>query len=248
MKRKVFLVLPTYNEEGNIGRLLDRIEGTMIKFSLTPYEIILIDDGSNDSTKKIVISRSKKMPIIFEKHDKNMGLGATIRDGLYIASKLASDGDILITMDADDTHTPKLIIRMVRMISEGYRVVIASRFQPGSKTIGVPLIRKILSFGASWLFRLIMPINGVRDYTCGYRAYSSKVIKNAINRYGKNFIDQDGFQCMVDILLKFRKTNITFGEVPLILRYDSKKGKSKMNIFATIKNTMVLLIKRRLGI
>ncbi|WP_287584490.1 glycosyltransferase [Candidatus Borrarchaeum sp.] len=248
MKRKVFLVLPTYNEEGNIGRLLDRIEETMNKFSLTPYEIILIDDGSNDSTEKIVSSRSKKMPIIFEKHDKNMGLGATIRDGLYTASKLASDRDILITMDADDTHTPKVIIRMVRMISEGYCVVIASRFQPGSKTIGVPLIRKILSFGASWLFRLIMPINGVRDYTCGYRAYSSKVIKNAINRYGKSFIDQDGFQCMVDILLKFRKTNITFGEVPLILRYDSKKGKSKMNIPATIKNTMVLLIKRRLGI
>jgi len=248
MKRKVFLVLPTYNEEGNIGRLLDRIEETMIKFSLTPYEIILIDDGSNDSTEEIVISRSKKMPIIFEKHDKNMGLGATIRDGLYTASKLASDRDILITMDADDTHTPKVILRMVRMISEGYRAVIASRFQHGSKTIGVPLIRKILSFGASWLFRLIMPINGVRDYTCGYRAYSSKVIKNAINRYGKSFIDQDGFQCMVDILLKFRKTNITFGEVPLILRYDSKKGKSKMNILATIKNTMVLLIKRRLGI
>jgi dolichol-phosphate mannosyltransferase len=247
MKKTIFLVLPTYNEAANIGRLLDKIEEAMSKFSLAPYQIILIDDGSTDSTEAIVRSRSKKIPLIFEKHDKNMGLGATIRDGLYTASKLASDNDIIITMDADDTHTPGLILRMVKMISKGRNIVIASRFQRGSKTIGVPFHRQLLSSGASWLFRLLLPISGVRDYTCGYRAYSAKVIKDAISRYGRRFIDQDGFQCMVDILLKLRGTNVAFGEIPFILRYDNKEGKSKMNIIATVKNTMLLLIKRRLG-
>jgi dolichol-phosphate mannosyltransferase len=65
-----------------------------------------------------------------------------------------------------------------------------------------------------------MPIRGVRDYTCGYRAYRGRVLRQAFQRYGDDFINQEGFQCMVDILLKLRKMDVIFGEVPLILRYD----------------------------
>jgi dolichol-phosphate mannosyltransferase len=147
-------------------------------------------------------------------------------------------------MDADATHNPGLILRLMRMIIEGHDVVIASRFQPGARVIGLVWYRKLLSYVASLIFRITYPIKGVRDYTCGYRAIRADVLKNAIAEYGETFVDQDGFQCLVDILLKLRRRKLLFGETPLILRYDQKGGMSKMNISRTIKNTLILIVKR----
>ena len=131
--------------------------------------------------------------------------------------------------------------------SEGHDVVIASRYREGSRAVGVPLLRRVMSTGASWLFRTVFPIHGVRDYTCGYRAYRAQVLKDAIARYGDQFFDQDGFQCMVDILLKLSRMHLIFGEVPFILRYDYKEGSSKMNVGKTVRDTLGLMWKRRLG-
>jgi dolichol-phosphate mannosyltransferase len=150
-------------------------------------------------------------------------------------------------MDADDTHTPGLILRMVRHITEGCDVVIASRYQPGSRTIGVPWSRRLLSYGASILFRVVFPTPGVRDYTCGYRAYRADAIQDAVSHYGQDFLNQDGFQCMVDILLKLRTRHLIFGEVPFILRYDQKEGGTKMRVWRTVRQTLSLLVARRLG-
>jgi dolichol-phosphate mannosyltransferase len=245
-KRKVYVVLPVYNEEGKIASLLDHIDEAMLDADI-PYRVVLVDDGSRDLTAKIVQGYTTNMPIQLMRHEVNLGLGATIRDGLVSASRIAGDRDIIITMDADDTHAPGLILRMVRMISEGHDVVIASRYREGSRTIGVPFLRRMLSHGASWLFRVVFPIQGVRDYTCGYRAYRARVIRQAIDRYGDAFLDQDGFQCMVDILLKLRPLHLIFGEVPFVLRYDYKEGGSKMNVSRTVTDTLGLMWKRRLG-
>jgi dolichol-phosphate mannosyltransferase len=209
--------------------------------------VILVDDGSRDSTARIIEGYAQHMPITMMRHEVNLGLGATIRDGLLTAAKTAADADIIVTMDADDTHAPGLILRMVRMISEGYDVVIASRYREGSRCVGVPTYRLALSHGASWLFRLVFPTRGVRDYTCGYRAYRARAVRDAISRYGEGFLDQDGFQCMVDILLKLRRMHLIFGEVPFILRYDQKEGSSKMNVPRTVKDTLLLMWKRRFG-
>jgi dolichol-phosphate mannosyltransferase len=245
-KRKVYVVLPAYNEEPNIGKLLGSIDEAMCEAELS-YQVILVDDGSSDKTGIIAHERSVHMPIIIKEHKTNLGLGTTIRDGLYAAVELAADRDIIVTMDADDTHAPGLILRMVRMISEGHDVVIASRYQPGSRTIGVPLLRRFLSYAGSLLFRMLFPISGVSDFTCGYRAYRAAVIKEAIAEYGERFMDQDGFQCMVDILLKLRKMNFIFGEVPIVLRYDFKEGESKMQLSRTSRKTLQLIFKRRFG-
>ena len=93
---------------------------------------------------------------------------------------------------------------------------------------------------------MLFPIRGVRDYTCGYRAYRAVVIKDALSDYGDDFLNQDGFQCMVDILLKLRRRDLIFGEVPFILRYDIKEGGTKMNVRRTILQTLLLIV-RRLG-
>jgi len=246
-KRKVYVVLPAYNEEARIGKLLDSIDEALQEAQLS-YQIIVVEDGSDDKTAEVVRERSSRIPIVMKQHEVNQGLGVTIRDGLYAAVDLADDRDIIITMDADDTHLPGLILRMVRMICEGHDVVIASRYQPGARTIGVPVLRRFLSYGASLLFRIFYPTLGVKDFTCGYRAYRAAILKEAIARYGEEFLDQDGFQCMVDIMLKLSKMNLVFGEVPIVLRYDLKEGQSKMNLTSTSRKTILLLLKRRFGV
>ena len=242
--RKIYIVLPAYNEEESIGKLLDRIKATMDEVDIVNFEVLVVNDGSVDKTLEIVEQKAATMPIHIVNHEINQGLGATIRDGLHTASAKANKEDIIITMDADDTHTPGLIPRMINKIREGCDVVVASRYQIGSQVVGLSRFRRFLSFAASWLFRILLPIPGIKDFTCGYRAYRAEAIQKAIVQYGDQFVDQEGFQCMVDILLKLRRMDIIFGEVPFILRYDFKEGESKMDVKKTVRNTLSLILKR----
>jgi hypothetical protein len=105
--------------------------------------------------------------LIVHRHAENQGLGATARDGLRQAAAVASERDIVITMDAEESYTPGLMIRMIRMIREGYDVVIASRYQPGSRVYGLSMSRRIVSRAASLLMRVLFPTPGVSDYTWG---------------------------------------------------------------------------------
>ncbi len=211
------------------------------------FQVLVVDDGSGDGTSQILDGYRDRMPLMVDRHTVNQGLGATIRDGLLHAVALAADEDIIVTMDADETHTPGLILRVVRMIIEGHDVVIASRFQPGARIIGLSLHRRLISWLASHLVRVLFPTSGVRDFSCGYRAYRAAVLRQAFSQYGKSFVSRDGFECMVDILLKLRRLPVIFGEVPLILRYDLKVN-SKMRLFKTSVGTLGLLLRRRLGV
>ena len=244
--RVIHVVLPAYNEERRIGGLLDRIEEAMHEESLS-YAVVAVDDGSTDATAAIVRERAGRMPISLVEHPRNLGLGAAIRDGVAAAARQAAERDVIVTMDADATHAPALILRMVRMLREGYDVVIASRYQPGSRQVGVPLGRRALSRAGSLLVRLLFPTPGVRDFTCGFRAYRAAVLQSALQRFGPDFLSQDGFQCMIDILLKLRRMNVIFGEVPFLLRYDLKEGGSKMKVRETIGNTLRLLMRHKLA-
>lgn len=245
-RRVVYVVLPAYNEEANMPPLLDALRETMEE-TFTRYEVIVVDDGSRDRTAQIVEEFGRTMPVVLIQHGTNQGLGATVRDGLQAALERAADRDIIVTMDADDTHTPGLIVRMVRMVTEGYDVLIASRYQPESRVYGVSLVRRLMSRGASLLMRIFFPIRGVRDFTCGYRAYRASVLRAAVEHYQGEFVNQEGFQCMVDILLKLRQMDLIFGEVPLLLRYDRKGGQSKMKVWQTARQTLLLLLRRRFG-
>ncbi|MHC4180076.1 MAG: glycosyltransferase family 2 protein [Planctomycetota bacterium] len=240
------MVLPAYNEEESLGPLLRRIDQAMFEDGVD-YEVILMDDGSADRTVAIAEEYAQYMPVRCYRHEVNQGLGATIRDGLEIAVSRAGERDIIVAMDADNSHTPGLIRSMVRLVLEGNDVVIASRYQRGSYVRGVPFHRQLLSFGARLIFQIAFPIKGVRDYTCGYRAYRSEVLRRAFSRFGREFVSQTGFQCMVDILLKLRAMDAIFREVPLILRYDLKGGASKMKVVSTIIGTLKLLLSRRFG-
>ncbi len=241
---KVIVALPAFNEEESLPELLERL-GEAFADSELPYEIVIVNDGSKDATASIIQQFALQMPVHLVNHAVNQGLGTTIRDALREAMERADERDIIVTMDADNTHPPGLIPRMVQMIHEGCDVVIASRFEHGATVKGVPFNRHLLSLGARVLFTLMFPTRGVRDYTSGYRAYRVSVVRQAFQTYGDDFVGETGFSCMADILLKLRRLGCVFGEAPLRLRYDLKGGESKMQVFKTIRLTLGLLFRQR---
>jgi dolichol-phosphate mannosyltransferase len=243
---RIWIVLPAYNEAAGLPRLLERILALRASSGL-PLQVVVVDDGSSDETAALAEGFADRLPLVLERHPRNLGLGATLRDGLLRSVELASAGDVVVTMDADDSHHPDQVPEMVRLLEQGHDVVIASRYRRGSRTLGVPWSRRLMSDAGSWLFRLVLPMRGVRDYTCGFRAYRVEVLRRAVAHWGDRLFDQDGFQCMVDLLLKLRPLGVSCAEVPMVLRYDLKQSRSKMRVARTAGRTLRLLVRRRLG-
>lgn len=246
---RIIVALPAYNEAQNIGALLDGFEtilGSVLGHAFDRLYVV-VDDGSADQTRSILTEYAKQIPLSVLVHERNQGLGPTIRDALKKATEEADPGDIIITMDADNTHSPGLIPSMIQKILEGHDVVIASRFRKGARVIGLSSFRQFMSIGASWMMRIVFPLKGVRDYTCGFRVYRAELLSRAFQEYGEAFIDQKGFQCMSDILIKLRRFEPIAGEVPMILRYDLKRGSSSMQVGQTVFRTLRLVLVRRFG-
>ena len=243
---RIRIVLPAFNEELALPPLLRGIASTMLHANLD-YQIIVVDDGSSDGTASVAKEYAVDLPLTLVQHEQNSGLGKTLNTGIRAALRISRPEDIIITMDADNSHPPHTIHRLVSRIREGCDVAIASRFHVDARTAGVPWDRKWLSILASWVFKSLQPIQGVRDYTCGYRAYRVQTLMAAVDQYGDHFISETGFSCMVDVLLKLRRLSLVMGEVPLVLRYDQKLGASKMRVLRTIRQTLGLVVRRMAG-
>jgi dolichol-phosphate mannosyltransferase len=244
----ITVVLPAYNEADALPPLLRRLHSVSAGHFASTLSVIVVDDGSSDGTADAARAAAPGLDVRVVAHPQNRGLNEAIRSGLLAALEQVGDDDIVVTMDADDTHAPGLISRMTMLIEEGNDVVVASRYAPGGRVLGVPLSRRVLSRGASLLFRVVYPVRGVRDYTCGYRAYRAGLLREAFARWGDEFISAPGFSCMVDILLKLHRLRAVVTEAPLVLRYDRKPGKSKMDVRRTMAQTLSLLARRRLGL
>ena len=238
--------MPAYNEARGLPSLLKKIKQVFDDNSRR-YHIIVVDDCSSDDTAALAAEAASGMPFTLLQHEVNQNLPGALRTGLNQASLMAYDDDIVITMDGDNTHPPGAMNLLLQKMHEGYDVAIASRFRPDSRVFGVPRSRVLTAFGARMLFKLAMPIDGVRDYTCGYRAYHISALRKTMDFYGDKFISEKGFSCMADVLLKMRRFNFAMGEVPFLLRYDEKAGESKMKVVQTIRQTLSLLIRRRFG-
>jgi len=235
---KITVVLPAYNEEKDLPGLLERIKKALEGWA--EYLVLVVNDGSGDRTADVVRDAAHSMPIAMLQHPENRGLGAAIRTGLQAAATL--DG-VVVTLDADNSQDPELIRSMVMRIEEGADVVIASRFQPGAQEIGVPPVRIALSHLSSGVIRFLVRYPGARDYTCGFRAYRVETLRKLISRYGDNFLRESGFSCMLELLLNFRRLGATVSEVPLVLRYDLKRGPSKMRIARTSLRYLITLTR-----
>ncbi len=237
---KIFVVLPAYNESENIPALMEDL--VRLKNSGEDLRAVMVDDGSADNSAALAESYKDRLDVTVVKHETNLGLGPTMRTGLRTVLASAKSGDMVVTMDADQSHPVNLIPMLKEKLSQGFDVVIASRYAPGGDELGLSKPRRVVSRICSWLFRLIRPIKNVRDYTCGYRMYRSDTLKMLAEKTGNNFFKVNGFPAMCELLLTLSKCNVKVGESPLTLRYDLKKGKSKMRFFRTTYQYLRVLI------
>jgi len=244
-RRRVLIGLPAYNEEIALPRLLARIEG-LIASSAEAIAVVLYNDGSTDATMPTAKEWQTRLPLVILDGATNKGLGAGMRALTGYAVDNADDDDVLVIMDCDDTHDPTQIVDMLRRMGEGADVVIGSRYVRGAIVRGVPPLRRLTALGAAALFKLVHPVRGVWDYTCGYRAYRVGALKEAAVRYRGKLVEERGFACMVELLLKLNTQNVRFAEIPLRLRYDQKPTETKMGVGSHTRRLLLLLVRWRL--
>ena len=238
--KMIFAVLPCFNEEENIGQLLDKWFAMGKKLELMNYSlrIIGVDDKSTDRTLDILRRAEKNFNnVTVIAHAKNLGLGGVVKTAFNFFIKEGEEDDYCVLMDGDNSHDPEYILPMLEKICE-CDCVIASRYCMESVVLGVPSYRLILTICAKFYYRVLLHVPGVNDYTCGYRLYKYEIIKKADDIFGEKFITRRSFACMMEVLYKLHLVGCRFIEVPFKLRYDNKKGKSKMKVLHTVKESV----------
>lgn len=246
--RQICLTLPAYNESAVIAPLLERAVAALSAMGVD-WSVVVVDDGSVDETAKLVeeFIAAGHPQVRLVRHGKNRGLGPAIITGLLAALEGGSGPDrMVVGMDADLTHPPEVIPVMRAEMESGADLVIASRFQTGSRQVGVPFFRQVMSIGARLLFKYYLDLPGVRDYTCGFRAFRASLLAQGFERFGREgLITRSGFACTDELLVHLALLNPVIREAPFVLRYDLKAGRSKMNLKLTIVETLKLLRHHR---
>jgi dolichol-phosphate mannosyltransferase len=223
------VIIPTLNEEENIGRLIDAIYSVLDPSSTA---VIVVDDDSSDDTQRVVEDKSEHYPhvgLIVRKNER--GLGSAVKCGAE-----AVDEDTTIVMDADFSHNPRFIPDMIQQVEEGYDVVVGSRYVAGGKIVGWPGSRKAVSQGATWIARLLLRVP-LKDPMSGFVCVRSP----AILRKGFDYAD---YKFGLEIVSRNRQLSVT--EVPITFQ-DRTRGKSKLGS-GTIFQYLVLVIRLLLGI
>jgi len=233
----VWVVLPAYNEEENLPDLLRQLAALGQEL-----RVVVVDDGSTDRTGAVVGAWPGPLRPTLVRHEQNLGLGRAIRTGLWYVLERAAPGDLLVTLDADGSHLPAQIPDLVAAV-ETADLAIASRYRRGARVEGVPPVRRLLSLGARLLLSVLFPLPGVRDFTCGFRAYRVELLQEAQRRYGDRLVESQGFAVMTELLVKLRGLHPRVREVPIVLRYDLKRGRSKLPPLRTVAQYLRMIAR-----
>lgn len=240
------IILPIFNEEGNLRQLLSQmvsLSGLLSTTYDTLLRLIFVDDGSTDDSSNIIarFQNQNAIPTVLLSHERNMGLGCALRTGLTESLNTEDSAGVVVIMDGDNTHNPLLIGDMLQKVLDGADVVIASRYQKGGIEVSVPLMRKMISRFGNIVFCALFKLPGVRDYTSGYRMIRLSIIRCVAKKTEQLFFQRVGFASMAELLLNIGMCTKKFHEVPLVLRYDQKRGRSKMPLIQTIVEYFFLL-------
>ena len=242
MSRKLQVVLPSFNEEIALQSLFPQFEEVNQSID-EDLGILVVDDGSSDRTSEVAESWTGSVPVTTLRFPENRGYGAALEEGVTTCAKRLAPTDLIATLDADDTHPPAYLVDMIEaMAAKDLGVVIASRYAPGAKEVGVSLNRRILSRGASRFYGFAFNLPGVRDYSCGYRLFRASLIQESIAQRGSLGLET-GFQATGELLFRLREQTTAIGEVPFELHYERKPTASKMKKIRTVIATLRFLYR-----
>lgn len=212
----VTVVIPTMNEEENIALLIGQLQSY-------GYERILVVDDSDDYTAQVALHKGAEVLI-----GKKKGLGQAIIDGIN-----ACDTEICVVMDADLSHSPVAVKRLIKpILNSGYDMTIGSRYVKGGATSGWSLKRRLISIAASMIAK---PLSGINDNTSGFFAIKKDLVKNTE-------LHADSWKIMLEILVRCKPMPVM--EVPIIFE-DRTSGKSKFNrkqVIAYLKHLVKLYL------
>lgn len=205
------VIIPTYNERTRLGELVDTIGQVFVRHAIDG-EIIIVDDNSPDGTGAFAESLRDRFPVRVVHRPGKLGLGSAVIDGFAVAK-----GDVLGVMDADLSHPPEALPRMLDALDRWRAdLVIASRYVKGGGTKNWPFVRRAMSRFACVIAR---PLTSARDATSGYfliRRHASEDVK----------IQARGFKICLELLVRGRIGVIV--EVPYEFA-DRAAGESKMS-------------------
>ncbi|HMP30677.1 MAG TPA: polyprenol monophosphomannose synthase [Saprospiraceae bacterium] len=240
MKLKVLVIIPTYNEVENISDIINAVleQGDQ-------FEILIVDDNSPDGTVGVVSEKIQKYPsrVHLLQRPGKQGLGTAYIEGFKYGIK--NDYDYLYEMDADFSHDPKDLPRLLNAcLQNGADLAIGSRYVEGGGLQDWPWIRRVLSKGASRYVKLITSMP-VQDSTAGFKCYKSEVLKT-IN-LGK--IKCKGYAFQIEMKYATFLNGFKIVEVPIIFK-DREKGTSKMSgriIFEALRGVITMKINSLKG-
>ena len=212
------LIIPTYNEASNIGKLIRTLKSLKLNI-----KIVVVDDGSPDGTSEIV-SEISDVALISRKG--KLGLGSAYKEGFKYALKRGCD--VVGTMDADFSHDPKFLPAMLAKI-KNCDMVIGSRYVKGGNIIGFNFGRKLISGAAQFMSRTFLGLN-VKDATSGYRIYKSKVLAKI--EYAS--ISSQGYSYLIESLFLANRCGFDIREVPIVFK-NRRFGSSKISGAEIIK-------------
>jgi len=222
-KMKVSIVIPTYNEEKNIKKVLTDIKKSDVKI----HEIIVVDGNSTDRTVEIAKKFGAK--VIYEKPEGKIGKGYALRLGMKKA-----EGDIVVTMDADCSNLSSELGLLIEGIKAGFDVCMGSRFIQGGGTEDMPWYRVLGNKFFVFIVNLIWNMN-YSDLCYGYRSFR----KNCIKKLG---LKSDGFGIETEISIKAAKRKLRVLEIP---SYEKGRmhGSGKLNTFRDGVNILSTIIR-----
>ena len=223
----------TYNEKDNIEKLVNEI----LKLR-NDIKMLVIDDKSPDKTYEILEKISKQNDnLIVVTREKKLGLNTAHIMAYEYALK--NNYDKLITLDADFSHDPNEITKIIDFLDK-YDFVIGSRYIEGGKNVQ-PFFRYLISYLGNKLIKLVLKIN-LNEFTTSYRGFNLK----KLNNFNLNQIKGKGYSFFMETVIVLNRLGYKCFEFPIHFK-DRVKGKSKIpkiEIFRTFKNLMLLFMKK----
>ncbi|MGD0198744.1 MAG: polyprenol monophosphomannose synthase [Solirubrobacteraceae bacterium] len=222
MSRSIWLVIPTFNEAGNIERAIAAARAALAEVADADPHVLIVDDSSPDGTGEIADRLAAAQPAIEVLH-------RTVREGLgpaYLAGfarALERGAELVFEMDADLSHDPADLPRLIAAIDAGADLALGSRYVDGGAVVEWGLLRRLISRSACLYARTVLGLP-VRDLTGGFKCFRRAVLETI----DLSTVRSHGYVFQIELTLRAVRRGFRVVEVPITFR-DRERGKSKMS-------------------